>query len=64
MAWALEKLKLAYNKPDVFIHNAAELVIEPFTSSSANQFEQYSKGDILYHMRPEEVTSRYVIGIP
>jgi hypothetical protein len=62
VTWALEELKLAYNKPDVFIHNAAELVIEPLARTSADQFEQYSKGDVLYHMRPEEVPSRYVIG--
>jgi NAD(P)-dependent dehydrogenase (short-subunit alcohol dehydrogenase family) len=36
----LKKIKQTYNVPDVFIHNAAELLIAPFEQTSADQFEQ------------------------
>lgn len=37
---ALEEIKLTHNVPDVFIHNAAELLIAPFEETSVDQFEQ------------------------
>lgn len=37
---ALEELNLSHRVPDVFIHNAAELVIAPFDQTSVEQFEQ------------------------
>lgn len=37
---AIEDIKLTYGVPDVFIHNAAELLIAPLEKTSAEQFEQ------------------------
>ncbi len=37
---ALEEINLTHRVPDVFIHNAAELVIAPFDQTSVEQFEQ------------------------
>jgi NAD(P)-dependent dehydrogenase (short-subunit alcohol dehydrogenase family) len=37
---ALAQTHLAHRAPDVFIHNAAELVIAPFQETTVGQFEQ------------------------
>jgi NAD(P)-dependent dehydrogenase (short-subunit alcohol dehydrogenase family) len=37
---AIEHIKLTHGVPDVFIHNAAELLIAPLEKTSADQFEQ------------------------
>ena len=37
---AIKEIKRTYSIPDVFIHNAAELLIAPFEKTSAEQFEQ------------------------
>ena len=41
---ALAQTQLALRAPDVFIHNAAELVIAPFQETTVEQFEQCWKG--------------------
>ncbi|MFT5701966.1 MAG: NAD(P)-dependent dehydrogenase (short-subunit alcohol dehydrogenase family) [Desulforhopalus sp.] len=37
---ALEEINITHCVPDVFIHNAAELVIAPFEQTTVEQFEQ------------------------
>jgi len=37
---AIKEIKRTYSVPDVFIHNAAELLIAPFEKTSSDQFEQ------------------------
>ncbi len=40
VAHVLADIKRTHGVPDIFIHNAAELLIAPFNKTSAHQFEQ------------------------